>query len=112
MKNPTYISELTATIIATELTMKILYKLIMHGVTIDGPAQILGDNKSVATSCSIPFSTLKKEKVYIAYHRVMEAVAAGVIILSHIPVKYNQTDIPTNPFGPKKNYLLMKHLLV
>ena len=44
LETSTYISELISMIIYTGLTLEILYNLIMLGVPIDGPAQILRDN--------------------------------------------------------------------
>ena len=76
VESSTYGSELVAARIATELTMAMRYRLRMLGVPIDGPADLLGDNKSVITNCTIPSSTLKKKHNAIAYHRVREAVAA------------------------------------
>jgi hypothetical protein len=112
VESSTYGSELVAARIATELTMAMRYRLRMLGVPIDGPTDLLGDNKSVITNCSIPSSTLKKKHNAIAYHRVREAVAAGVIRLGHIPSQSNIADILTKPLGPQVHYPLMKDFLV
>ena len=55
-------------IIMMELNMAILYKLGMIVVTIDGLYQMLWDNKSVVTSYSITYITLKNNHNAIAYH--------------------------------------------
>ena len=60
------------------------------------------------TSWSITCIGLKKKQNSIVYHLIMEAVAAGVIILTHIPVKYNPADIMAKSLGYHQNYPLMK----
>ena len=98
--------------IATELTMAMRYRLMMLGVPIKGLAILFGDNQSVVTNCSLSTSTLKKKHNAIAYHRVREAVAAGVINLVHLPSKDNVADIMTKPLGPQQHYLLMSRFLI
>ena len=112
VESSTYGSELVAARIATELTMAMRYKLRMLGVPINGPADLLGDNKSVVTNCTIPSSTLKKKHNAIAYHRVREAVAANVIRLAHIPSNKNVADLLTKPLGPQQHYPLVKDFLL
>ena len=47
IESSTYGSELVVGCIATDLTMAMRYRLRMLGVPIDGPAILLGDNKSM-----------------------------------------------------------------
>ena len=60
---------------------------------------LLGDNKSVITSSTIPHSSLSKRHQALAYHRVRSAVAAklglGFLKFSHIDGKQNPADIMT-----------------
>ena len=112
MESSTYGSELVAARIATELTMGLRYRLRMLGVPIKGATLGFGDNMSVITNCSLPSSGLKKKHNAIAYHKVREAVAAGVLKLFHIPSKDNKSDLLTKPMGPIKHYPLMKEILV
>ena len=112
METSSYGSELVATIIITELTMEICYKIIITGVPIGGPAQIMGYNESVVNSFSMIYITLKNQHSDISYNWVREAVATGVIILEHIPGKSNPADLLTKPLGTHNNYLLMEELLV
>ena len=44
----------------------------MTGIHIDGPAYILGDNKSVLVNSSVPTSVLRKKSNSIAFHFVRE----------------------------------------
>ena len=98
--------------IATELTIAMRYRLRMLGVPVKGPTLIFGDNLSVVTNCTLSTSTLKKKHNAIAYHRVREAVAAGVINLSHVPTKDNIANIMTKPLGPQQHYPLMSKFLI
>ena len=98
--------------IATEMSMAMRYKLRMLGVPIEGSTTMFGDNLSVVTNCSLSTSTLKKKHNAIAYHRVREAVAAGVINIAHVPTKDNITDIMTKPLGPQQHYPLMSKFLI
>ena len=75
----------------------------MHGVLIDGPSQILGDNESVVTSFYIPSSKLNKNHNAINYNLVREAVSKGVIFLTHITGKYNPSNLLTKTLGPQKH---------
>ncbi len=108
----TYGSELMASRIATELTMAMRYRLRMLGVPLQGPAHLYGDNMSVIVNCLLASSSLKKKHNAIAYHKVREAVAAGVIKLFHIPSSKNKSDILTKLLGPIKHYNHMKTILV
>ena len=91
--------------------MEMRYKLMMMGVPIKGSAMVFGDNKSVIVSTTLPSSTLKKKHNAIAYHKVRECVACGIVDLIHIPGKDNITDILTKALGPNVLYGLVKGVL-
>ena len=113
METSSYGSYMVAMIIATEFIMEMRYTIIIIGVPIDGPDQMIGDNDIVVNSCSTPSITIKKRHNAIYYHQVREDVASGVTRMVHIPGKYNPSDILTEPLGPHQhNYPLMKELLV
>ena len=112
MESSTYVSEMVAARIATEMTIAMRYRLRMLGVPVDGPAMMFGDNQSVVTNCSLSTSTLKKKHNAIAYHRVRETVAAGVINFMHVTTKDNIADIMTKPLGPQQHYPLMSKFLI
>jgi len=79
--------------VATELIIEVRYALRMIGVPIEGPALMLGDNMSVVISTTIPSSVLKKKRLACGYHRVREAIAAGILHFAHIPSAENAADI-------------------
>jgi len=57
--------------------------------------------------CGTKHSTLKKKHNALAYHGVREAVAAGIVKVSHVAGTENAADILTKPTdGPT----LRKHL--
>ena len=59
------------------------------GVPIQGPTFMYGDNKTVVQSSAVPHSRLHKRHSLLAYHRVREAIAAGVVVFLHIAGKLN-----------------------
>jgi hypothetical protein len=92
-------SEFVAMQIAVEIIEDMQYKLYMLGVPISGPANVFCDNKSVVINSMVPESTLKRKHNAIAYHRVREAVAAGVLRIAFVFLKYNNADLLTKPLA-------------
>jgi hypothetical protein len=82
-----------------EMLEALRYKLRMFGIPIDGPANVFCDNKSVVMSSTIPTSTLKKKHNSIAYHRVREAVAAGILRITKVHTSENLADLLTKPLA-------------
>ena len=66
---------------------------------------------SVILSTSVPSSVLKKKHCSIGYHRVREAIAAGILYFAHIPSKQNLADILTKPLGNENFHSLAKPML-
>ena len=95
VESSTYGAELVALRIAVEGIIEFRYKLRMMGIAIQGPSQVLCDNKSVVLNMTLPSSTLKKKHNAIAYHKVRETVAAEIIKVNHIDGKLNLADILT-----------------
>ena len=95
METSTYGAELVALRIAEETMMEFSYKLRMMGVPIQGPSQVLCDNKSVVLNTSPPLSMLKNKHNTIASHRVWEAVAAQIVKVRHTDGKENIGEILT-----------------
>jgi hypothetical protein len=75
------------------------YKLRMMGIPIDGSTNAFCDNKSVVTNSIVPTSTLKKKHNSIAYHRVREAVAAGILRIAKVHTTENLADLLTKPLS-------------
>ena len=102
VESSTYGSQMVSARLCVEQIMDMRYKLRMLGVPIIGPAVLLGDNQSAITSCSLPSSTLKKKHNATAYHRVREAVAAGIVKLFYVPSGENLADTMTKPLNAMK----------
>jgi hypothetical protein len=111
VETSTYGSELVASRIATDLIVAYRYKFRMLGVPIEGPSMLLGDNASVIASSTTPSSPLWKKHNAIAYHRVREAIAAGIITFAKIDSKQNLSDCLTKPLGPDDFHRLVKQVL-
>ena len=111
VETSTYGSEMVAARIATELIMEMRYKLRMLGIPILGSAALYGDNQGVVLNTTVPSSTLKKKHNSLAYHRVREAIAAGVLHFFHIKSTENVSDVLTKPMGPKIFYGHIKKVL-
>jgi hypothetical protein len=107
VESSSYGSELVAGRIATEAIMEYRYKLRMLGIDIDSPAILLIDNQSVVANTTLPSSTIKKKHNSIAYHRMREAVAAGIIKVGFIKSTTNLADILTKPIGPADYWRLL-----
>ena len=104
VETSTYGSELVAARIAVEMIIEYRYRLRMMGVTIEGPSVLLVDNEAVVKNTTLPSSTLKKKHNAIAYHKVREAVAAGIVRVAHIRSICNFADILTKPLSPQDFY--------
>jgi hypothetical protein len=81
------------------------YKLRMFGVPVDGQANILSDNQAVILNSTVPSSTLRHKHNAICYHRVREAVAAGIIRIAKVDTKQNLADMFKKP---KENIINQK----
>ena len=98
--------------LAVEQVMDLRYKLRMLGVPLEGPSILLGDNLSVITSCTLPSSNLKKKHNAIAYHRIREAVAAGIVELRHVKSENNLADALAKALPGDKHWHLWKDVLL
>jgi hypothetical protein len=97
VETSSYGSELVASRLAVEHVIELRYKLRMMGVPVHGPTLMKGDNMAVVLNTTVPSSQLKKKHNAIAYHRVREAIAAGIIQFVHIPTGENYADCLTKP---------------
>ena len=59
------------------------------------PSKVFGDNLGVIQNATIKDSLMKKKHVAISYHKVREAVAAGVIVPIKIASAENFSDCLT-----------------
>ena len=111
VETSTYGSELVSGKTAVELILSYRYILRMMGVGVDGPSLLLGDNKSVVLNTTMPSSVLKKKHCAVSYHRIREAVAAGIIRFTHVKSEMNYADIFTKPLSPAIFNRLVQPLL-
>jgi len=77
------------------------------GIPIDGPADMFCDNEAVVKNTSRPESTLKKKHLAIAFHRVREAAASGLLRIAKEDTETNLADMLTKPLaGPRLKELI------
>jgi len=93
VETATYGSEFVAARVATDQIIDLRLTLRYLGVPVKTVSYMFGDNESVITSSTLPHSALSKRHNAVAYHRVREAVAAGIICFTHIDGKHNPADI-------------------
>ena len=93
VETATYGSEFVAAKTCTEQIIEIRNTLRYLGVPIRSKCYMFGDNESVVNSASIPHAKLHKRHVYLAFHRVREAIAAGILTYQYLPGKDNPADI-------------------
>jgi hypothetical protein len=86
-------SEFVAARIAVDQIVDTRNTLRYLGVPIKDQSYLFGDNQAVANNSAIPHSTLSKRHNALSYHRICEAIAAGMIWLYWINGKINPADI-------------------
>ena len=111
VETSSYGSELVAMRIALEALLEIRYKLRMMGIKFEKTSTILCDNQAVVINTQFPTSSLKKKHNAVAFHKIREAIAAGIIRTTHIGSEHNVSDILTKPKGPMEYYFHLKNLL-
>ena len=75
----TFGGEFVSLRICKELIVALQYKLHMFGIPIEGPTNVLCDNRGVVLKSSRPESTFQKKHNVINYHVVRESSAAGIL---------------------------------
>jgi hypothetical protein len=111
IETSTYSSEFVALKIATEKIISLRYKLRMFGIPIEGPANVFCDNEAVYKNASIAASTLKKKHNSIAYHKVRECVASGILIIFKEDSGSNLADILTKALGKLQRVYLRSRIM-
>ena len=111
VETATYGSEMVAGRIATDQIIGNRLSLMYLGVPIVGPTHLFGDNRSVVTSSTIPHSQLQKRHNFLAYHRIREAIAAGIMRFYHVTSDKNLADIGTKLLNGTKLKALTTPLL-
>ena len=111
VQTATYGSEFVAARIASEQVMDIRLTLRYLGVPIKGPTYMFGDNRTVVNSSTIPNAKLHKRHIMLSYHRVREAIAAGMIAFYFIEGDRNPADIVTKHWGYQQIWDVLKVLM-
>jgi hypothetical protein len=93
VETATFGSEYVAARTATEQIMDLRHTLRYLGVPIRGTSMLFGDNESVVNTATVPHARLTKRHVALSYHRVREAIAAGILRFHHVRGKLNPADI-------------------
>ena len=93
VETATFGSEYVAARTATEQIIDLRNTLRYLGAPVEGPTYLFGDNETVVNTASVPYSKLHKRHNALSYHRVREAIAAGIIRFHHIRGKLNPADV-------------------
>ena len=72
---------------------------------------MFGDNKLVVDSSITPYATLNKRHTILSFHRVRQAIAAGVIKFYHVPGQENPADVLSKHWGYSQVWELLRPLL-
>ena len=110
VENATYGSEFVAAKTATEQIIDLRITLRQLGVPIHETSFMFGDNQAVITSATIPQSLLSKRHTALAYHKVREAMAAGITSLHWKCSEENWSDILSKHWEFSKTYKMIKIL--
>ena len=111
VETATYGSEFTAARIAVDQIITNRNILRYLGVPIIETTFMFGDNKSVIDNSSIPHSKLHKRHNFLSFHRVREAIAAGIITFNFIPGSINPADLLSKHWGHQQIKTVLKTLL-
>ena len=104
----TYTSELKAAQIAVDLLVEMRHKLRMLGVVLEDASSLVGDNMAVVKNTSIPESVLAKKHNAINYHKIREAVAAGIIRIGKEDTETNIADAFTKLMDFSRKFKLLR----
>ena len=111
VETSTYSSEMVALRIISEKIIDLHYKLRMFGIPIDGYANVFCDNEAVYESMSIADYTLKKKHNSVAYHKVRECTAAGILVVHKEDTGSNLADILPKSLSPDKRMYLIERIM-
>jgi hypothetical protein len=111
VETATYGSEFMAARTATEQIIANRLALRYLGVPIEGPSILFGDNHSVVDSSTIPQSQLNKRHIALSYHKVREAISAGIVRFEWVPSDENPADILSKHWGYQQVAQLIQTLL-
>ena len=111
VESSTFGSEFVALRVARDLIVSLRYKLRMFGVPLDGPTDVMCDNKGVVNNTSLPQSTLGKKHNAVNYHVVREAAEAGILRVGKEDTETNLADLLTKILGWQRRHKLLPYIL-
>jgi len=95
VETSTFGPEMIALKNTTEMIISLRYKLRSFEGAIANKANIFCDNDAVVKSTSNAESSLKKKHCSVAYHRIRESAASGIIIVLYESSATNLADLLT-----------------
>ena len=107
-----YGSEFVAAKKLTEQIMDIRQTLRYLGAPITTKSFLFGEIRSVATSVTLPHSTLTKRHNILAFHRVREAIAAKLMAFYWIQSAYNLSAMLSKHWDHPTVYPMILKLLI
>ena len=111
VETATYGSEFVAARIATDHIVEHRTMLRYLGVPVNSKTYMFGDNKSVVDSSANPQSKLHKRHTALSFHRVREAIAAGIVTFIHLPGTINPADLLSKHWAYFKTWSMLQPLL-
>jgi hypothetical protein len=112
VETATYGSEFVASRTAVERDLDLRHTLRYLGVPVYKKAYMFGDNESVVNSSSTPHAKLHKRHNALSFHRVREAIAAGIIVYHHtIRSECNPSDMLSKHWGYAITWPLLRPLM-
>ena len=81
------------------------------GVPLRQKCYMFGDNESVVNSASIPHTKLHKRHIALSFHRVREAITAGVMSYRFLLGKDNPSDRLSKYWGYQQVWKLLQPIL-
>ena len=111
VETATYGSEFVAARTCVEQIIDLRNTLRYLGVPIRGMSWMFGDNESVVNSSAQPHAKLHKRHTALSFHRVREAIAAGIVGFFHIPGDSNPADVLSKHWGYQQVWQLLQPLL-
>ena len=92
--------------------MELRLTLRYLGVPIRDTSYMLGDNKAVVDSSTVPHAKLHKRHNALSFHRVRNAVGSGMVSFFHIGGIHNLADILSKYWGFQQVRALMELLFL
>ena len=111
VETATFGSEFIAARTATEQVIDLRMTLRYLGIEVKGPSYMFGDNENVVNTSSMPHGKLHKRHNALSYHRVREAIAAGIIKFNHVRGNTNPADILSKHWDMPSVWLQLQPIL-